>query len=57
MKGCRGEGGAEEEELSKRYSRVSVKRRRAEALYPSPDAISRTHKARGLGAIGSSSPW
>lgn len=29
-------GGAHEEELSKRYSRVSVKRRRAKARYPSP---------------------
>ena len=29
----------------------------SEARYPSPDAVSRTQKARGLGAAGSSSPW
>lgn len=40
-------GGAEEAELSKSYSRVSVKRRRTEARYPSPLALFRGHTRPG----------
>lgn len=54
VKGCQGEGGCWRGSV-KKLPRVSVKRR-AEESYPSSDAIPRTYKARGLGAVGSSVP-